>query len=348
MSPEPSPLVSIVLPTYKRAHVLPFAIRSVLAQTYANWELIVVDDNSPDDTAEVVAAFGDPRIRYVKNDPNLKLPRALNRGFSLARGDYLTWTSDDNLFGDQAIEKMVARLQAGGCDFVYADYYLFADIDADGNALEKRHEKLPGQPQLEKSNHIGACFMYTRRAYEAVGDYDPELFLVEDYDYFMRLARAFNTCHIAEPLYYFRRHDDSLFCARYCEVKAADILVRYKNGFITNESARNAVVALLLQNIEGIKNPFLRWAGALTRKTSFRLTTAHRRLCQKHLVRRTGPAVSAILESYRAEALDFKQAKENLMSLMQRAGTVEYRPPAFLQAEARTARNDKTGSAKHV
>jgi len=63
MSSEPSPLVSIVLPTYKRAHVLPYAIRSVLAQTYANWELIVVDDNSPDDTAEVVAAFGDHRIR---------------------------------------------------------------------------------------------------------------------------------------------------------------------------------------------------------------------------------------------------------------------------------------------
>lgn len=55
-----------------------------------------MDDNSPDEMAQVVAGFDDPQVRYVKNDPNLKLPLALNRGFSLARGDYLTWTSDDN------------------------------------------------------------------------------------------------------------------------------------------------------------------------------------------------------------------------------------------------------------
>jgi len=101
------PLVSIVLPTYKRAHVLPSAISSVLNQTHANLELIVVDDNSPDETRDVVASFSDPRIRYVRNDPNLKLPRTLNRGFSLSRGDYLTWTSDDNLYAPTAIERMV-------------------------------------------------------------------------------------------------------------------------------------------------------------------------------------------------------------------------------------------------
>ena len=333
MSNAASSLVSIVLPTYKRAHVLPFAIRSVLAQTYANWELIVVDDNSPDDTAKVVASFTDTRIRYVKNDPNLKLPRALNRGFSLARGEYLTWTSDDNLFAEQAIEKMVARLQQGHCDFVYADYYLFADIDANGNAMEKHHEKLPDRLQLEKSNHIGACFMYTRRAYEVVGDYEPELFLVEDYDYFMRLAKAFSACHIAEPLYYFRRHDDALFCSRYCEIKAADILVRYRNKFVSDEQARGAVVSLLMQDIEGIKNPLLRWTGAVARKTSYRVTVAHQWLCRSYLAARTGPTVSTVLARYRSGTLSFDEAKESLMSLMQDAGTVEYVRPAFLQAK---------------
>ena len=116
-NPSDTPLVSIVLPTYKRAHVLPNAIRSVLNQTYANLELIIVDDNSPDDTPEVVKSFRDARVKYVRNEPNLKLPRALNKGFSLARGTYLTWTSDDNLFADDAIEKMVARLQAGELRF---------------------------------------------------------------------------------------------------------------------------------------------------------------------------------------------------------------------------------------
>jgi glycosyltransferase involved in cell wall biosynthesis len=326
------PLVSIVLPTYKRAHVLPNAIRSVLGQTYTNLELIIIDDNSPDNTPEVVKSFSDERIRYVRNEPNLKLPRALNKGFSLARGDYLTWTSDDNLFGANAIEKMVERLQRGDCDFVYADYYLFADIDAQGNALEKRHEKLPGKLQLEKSNHIGACFMYTRRAYETIGEYDPDLFLVEDYDYFMRIAKQFNACHIPEPLYYFRRHDDALFCSRYCEVKAADVLVRYKNDFITEGDAVNAIVAILLQNIENIKNPLLRWSGKLVRNVSYRLMNAHRDYCQRHLLAQLKPQVMALLARYRAGQISFGEAKETLMALMQRAGTVEYVRPAFLKS----------------
>ncbi len=330
-SPSDKPLVSIVLPTYKRAHVLPHSIRSVLAQTYPNWELIIVDDNSPDTTREVVASFSDPRIRYVRNEPNLKLPRALNKGFSLARGEYLTWTSDDNLFANSAIEKMVAGLQAGDCDFIYADYYLFADIDAAGNALEKRHERLPSQLQLEKSNHIGACFMYTRKAYEAVGEYEPDLFLVEDYDYFMRIAKKFKVCHIPEALYFFRRHDDALFCSRYCEVKAADVLVRYKNGFLNEEAAVNAVVALVMQNIDGLKNPFLRWSRLLLRNVSFRLTNAHMKLCGKYLLLRLKKRVMSILKGYSSGEKSFGEAKEMLMALMQSAGTVEYVRPSFLK-----------------
>ena len=325
-------LVSIVLPTYKRAQVLPFAIRSVLAQTYEHFELIVVDDNSPDDTPAVVASFGDPRIRYLRNTPNLKLPRALNRGFAQARGQYLTWTSDDNLYAEQAIEKMVARLRQGDCHFVYADYYLFADIDADGQAMEKRHQRLPEGLQLGVSNHIGACFMYSREAYEKVGDYDPELFLVEDYDYFMRLANAVPTCHIAEPLYYFRRHDDSLFCARYCEVKSADILVRYKNGLIDDEGARRAVVDLLMQDLAGIRQPLLRFSGALAGKISWRLSKAHESLCRRYLAGRTQAPVSSILSRFRHGELRFNDAKEALMALLEGAGTVRYAAPQFLRA----------------
>lgn len=166
MSTQIPPLVSIVLPTYKRAHVLPLAIRSVLAQTYANWELIVVNDNSPDDTEAVVKSFDDPRIRYFRNDPNLKLPRTLNRGFSLAQGNYLTWTSDDNMLAPSAIARMVNVLVSDAADFVFADYYEFADTDADGNPNDLRHVRQPDTPELAKGNAIGACFLYTRAVYE--------------------------------------------------------------------------------------------------------------------------------------------------------------------------------------
>ena len=107
-----------------------------MSQTYRNLELIVVDDNSPDATRDVVAAFTDPRIRYVRNEPNLKLPRALNRGFSLvARRVSDVDLRRQPLCGD-AISKMLAFLQKMGCDFVFADYFDFADIDQNGAALK--------------------------------------------------------------------------------------------------------------------------------------------------------------------------------------------------------------------
>ena len=265
------PLVSIVLPTYKRAHLLAQAMRSALAQTYTNLELIIVDDNSPDDTAGVVQSFDDARIRYVKNDPNLKLPRALNRGFSLSKGAFLTWTSDDNLYAENAIEEMVKRLLTGDCDFVYADYYLFSKQDEAGRPLDIHHDKLPPKAQLGKGNHIGACFMYTRRVYETVGEYDPELFLVEDYDYFMRAAQRFRFCHIPEPLYYFRRDDDTLYLSRFAEVKVSDVLVRYKNGAIDANDAADILTTLLLQHPSELNDASLRRALAIRGRLSYRL-----------------------------------------------------------------------------
>ena len=320
-----APLVSIVMPTYKRAHLLGGAIQNVLAQSFRDFELIVVDDNSPDDTPQVVARFDDPRIRYVRNDPNLRLPRALNRGFSMARGQYLTWTSDDNFFADTAIERMLAVLQGGACELVYADYYMFAEVDDQGRPTDARHDRLPSALQLEQGNHIGACFLYTRRAYEAIGDYDPELFLVEDYDYFIRIAAQFKVCHIAEPLYYFRRDDDTLYLSRFAEVKASDVLVRYKNGLIDENQLVEGIVALLARNPSGLKNRAFGGLHSFLKKHSYRLSQWHDKLMRDYLARQLRPRTAAILAQYKTGELSFGQARDALSELMQGLGTVEYR-----------------------
>ncbi len=94
----------------------------------------------------------------------------------------------------------------------------------------------------------------------------------------------------------------------------------------------NAIVALLLQNIDGIKHPLLRWSGKLVRNVSYRLTNAHRNFCLRHLLAQIKPGVTALLARYRAGQINFREAKEILMALMQRAGTVEYVRPAFLKS----------------
>ena len=99
--------VSIVLPVYNGETYLSLAVESILRQTYGNWELIIVDDCSADNSYGIAKSYAkkDPRITVYKNRENKKLPRSLNAGFCMATGDLFTWTSDDNILKPETIER---------------------------------------------------------------------------------------------------------------------------------------------------------------------------------------------------------------------------------------------------
>lgn len=200
------PLVSIILPTHNGETYIRQSIESCLTQTYADIELIVVDDGSTDGTPAVLAAYHDPRIRLIRHDVNKRLPAALNTGFAAATGAYLTWTSDDNVFTPHAIETMASYLDSHhGVDFVYAGYTIIDEHSAPLRTVDA----LPPR-ELFYSNCIGACFLYRRAVYEGTGAFDETLFLVEDYDYWFRVRRAFTMKNLPETLCCVRRHPDSL------------------------------------------------------------------------------------------------------------------------------------------
>ena len=106
------PTVTIVLPCYNGAGFLAQSIDSVIAQTFTDWELIIVNDCSKDNSLEIMQRYAekDNRIRIINNEHNLKLPGALNRGFQEAKGKYLTWTSHDNRMGPTMLEEFVSYL----------------------------------------------------------------------------------------------------------------------------------------------------------------------------------------------------------------------------------------------
>jgi glycosyltransferase involved in cell wall biosynthesis len=204
----PTPLVSIVLPTYNGSRYLEQAIQSCRAQTYTNWELIVVDDASTDSTPEIVARLSkqEPRIRYVRHDENRKLPAALNTGFRNATGEYFTWTSDDNRYRPDALRAMVDVLEAHPeQDLVYADYSVI-----DANDQPVREVLLKGPEWLLKDNYVGACFLFRRKVFEALSGYDERLFLAEDYDFWLRAWASFRLGHLKANLYLYREHAQSL------------------------------------------------------------------------------------------------------------------------------------------
>lgn len=227
-------LVSIILPIFNGEKYMHKSIDSIIAQTYSNWELLILDDCSTDSTANIAHEYVDKdnRIKYFKNESNLRLPRNLNRGFSLAKGDYLTWTSDDNMYLPTAIETMVNALKTSNTDFTFASCRI---IDAEDNPYEYIMVNKNSPEMIVGQNCVGACFMYTRKVYETIGDYNPDYTLVEDFDYWQRVFQKFNVSPIEDILYLYRMHDGAL------------------TSTMKKEIFNNTLEEMLLNNISGFK-----------------------------------------------------------------------------------------------
>lgn len=238
-------LISIVLPVYNGEVYLAESIQSIINQTYSNFELIIVNDCSSDNTEKIVKDFmsKDGRIILINNKENQRLPKSLNIGFNVAKGKYLTWTSDDNIYHSIALEKMLMYLKThSSIGMVYADMNL---IDKDGNIIGNRISK---DNDYFKYNCIGACFLYKKECKDVVGEYNPERFLVEDYEYWLRIAKSFKIGHLSEFLYKYRFHNNSLTFSRMKQIgeRLLELKIDYLDDII-NHSSQEELRALLFE-----------------------------------------------------------------------------------------------------
>lgn len=203
-------MISIVLPTFNGEKYIKRAIDSILNQTISDLELIIVNDYSTDSTLQIIyeIAKADSRVHVINNEKNEKLPKSLNIGFSQAKGEYFTWTSDDNIYHIDALEKMQLYLENNKeIDIVYAPYNLINENDE----VIGYSSEIDGQyDKLYEGNMIGACFLYKRSVHEKLKGYDEEKFLVEDYDFWLRALRCFRYGFINECMYDYRIHGNSL------------------------------------------------------------------------------------------------------------------------------------------
>ena len=222
-----SGLVSIVIPTFKRLAFLKQALDSCLRQTYSHIEVIIVDDADTDETENYVRGLTDPRVVYVRKPVGTGIMPCFNAGFARAKGDYLTWSSDDDYYAPDAIATLVEALEADpACDFVYAHYWL---VDEQGNIL--RAARVEDPEGLDRDNYIGHCFLYRRKVYEYIGDYNPKAVLVEDYEYWLRVRQRFRMKRIPQSLYYHRVQPSSL-TVLYGPERMQDAVVRLRQRYI--------------------------------------------------------------------------------------------------------------------
>ena len=127
-------LVSIIMPTYNCAKFINETIKSVLNQTYENWELVIVDDCSNDNTEEVVVSFNDKRIKYNRLEKNSGAAVARTTAMKMATGNYMAFLDSDDLWKDNKLEKQLEFMKKNNYNFTCTAY---EQIDEEGHQLNK-------------------------------------------------------------------------------------------------------------------------------------------------------------------------------------------------------------------
>ncbi|MDQ2686928.1 MAG: glycosyltransferase, partial [Armatimonadota bacterium] len=198
------PLVSIIVPCYKQAHLLTETMESVLAQTYAHWEVIIVNDGSPDDTQTVaerfIAAHPDRQIRLITK-PNGGLPAARNTGIAEVRGEFILPLDADDTLRPTFLEKTVAALQADpAADYAFTFLQFFGT----------RHDIWQCGPftpeELQTANRVPYCALMRRPMVEALGGYGEGIAAYEDWDFWLRAtALGHRGTRVPEPLFCYRQ-----------------------------------------------------------------------------------------------------------------------------------------------
>jgi glycosyltransferase involved in cell wall biosynthesis len=185
------PEVSVVIPTHNRWPMLStHALPSALAQEDVALEIVVVDDASDDGTADRVEAVGDPRVRVVRNDVNRRLPASRNVGAAAARGAWLAFLDDDDLWAPRKLRAQLDVADATGAAWVYAQCIV---VDGEGRPLDIHPFPEPDDlgVLLLGGNHVpggGSNVIVRAEAFHEIGGFDEGLRFFEDWDLWLRLA----------------------------------------------------------------------------------------------------------------------------------------------------------------
>jgi glycosyltransferase involved in cell wall biosynthesis len=202
-------IISIIIPAYRHAGYIGEAIQSVLGQSLSSWELIIINDGSPDNTAEVVTPFlSDPRISYF-DQLNQGQAAARNRGLALARGEYARFLDDDDLLPNDALEWSVAYLQEHPS--VSAVIGAVQYIDASGmsrESIQSREGTLDLSAVLTGKYPTASPGQTTFRteSLRRIGGFDPHLRNVDDFDLMCRLVKDKRVDSVSRLGLYYRWH----------------------------------------------------------------------------------------------------------------------------------------------
>jgi glycosyltransferase involved in cell wall biosynthesis len=205
------PTVSVVIPTYNRADVLPRAIDSVLNQTFEDFELIIVDDASTDSTEKVVNSYTDNRLRFLQHEINKNGSAARNTGIKASEGDYIAFLDSDDEWHPEKLEKQIQQLNESSEDWVAN--YCGVTIDRSSKIKSVLSDLLNHDAQNEGQDevirrilslsgfvHGGSTLVATRSVVSSIGGFDESFHRNQDIEFTIRLARAGKVARVDDEL----------------------------------------------------------------------------------------------------------------------------------------------------
>ena len=207
-----APKVTVFIPVYNREQYIGDAIKSILSQTFSDFELLLVDDGSSDSSTEKIRSFSDPRIRLVCNEQNLGIPKTRNKGVELARGQYMAMLDSDDLAYPHRLERQVAFLDSHP-EFAQVGSWCRM-MDAEGRILNKI-KRQPTQSDEIHAQFLFRCAMSNRSIMARTAilkefGYRNDFPRCQDYELHVRLAKKYKLGNIPECLVYGRIHPQQI------------------------------------------------------------------------------------------------------------------------------------------
>ncbi len=224
------PKVSVVIPTYNRAHLISRAIQSVLDQTYQDLEIIIVDDGSTDNTEEIVKSFKDERIRFIRYDKNKGASAARNTGIRASKGEYIAFQdSDDEWFPDKLEQQMkVFRISPPEIGVVYSGFYrIEADkkIYVPSDFITQKEGNIHNE--LLKGNFVGTpAVLIKKECFENTKYFDENLPALEDWELWIEISKHYVFKYVNKPLLYTYSTRDSVNLNESNMLKAHEIIIK--------------------------------------------------------------------------------------------------------------------------
>lgn len=207
------PKVSVIIPTHNRAELLRSAITSVLNQTYQDFEVIVVDDASTDETRGALASFNDPRIKYIRHAASKGDAGARNTGIVNSTGDYIAFLDDDDQWLSEKLELQAAVLEnsPGNVGGVYTGHFEIngADGKISNVSFPTRRGDL-SQCVFMESFIFTSCVLLKRQCFQKLGLFDESIPYCSDYDMWIRVAKEFHFEYVSKPLVKYLIHKAKL------------------------------------------------------------------------------------------------------------------------------------------